>query len=64
MSDEPTRYTTDLFNINEAERDMIIQWAETCQDSYHNFSVEENLLYGRFVQWKEDRDAARARNDH
>lgn len=53
------RYTSDLFNINEAERDLIIEWGDytsVCADEWTN---ADKALLARFTKWKEDRDAIR-----
>lgn len=45
------RYTTDLININERERDIIINWAQAAREE--DWVPGSDTLLKRFTDWKE-----------
>lgn len=59
--DVEVRFTADLININERERDIIIAWAEQIIQVY-GMDNEEQYLRGRFIEWKEQRERQARRN--
>lgn len=48
--DKTVRYTSDLININPAEREIIIAWGNFCIED----NEEERALLKRFTDWKEN----------